>query len=1169
MEGNAEPPVSGVDFQSTVVTKDDKNVWIVRDKTPIGMARGNAEITLEGTSPVLLKVDASAAAPDASGKELELVRFFVPLGGVDYSAKKLTAHFKVTADRPARGKVYIEGMAAGKHFYKAQEVQIGDQPAELCFSTRSVDAMEKVWVRFDAYSPAVYRISGADLQVAPENEVDAGKNWIVNGGAEQGWYGIGMTSMEQKGMGGKIYTNKECIITEYGTWTLDRSVFHGGRTSFKSDGAVGRLFFNPVPYVPGRPACFSVWMKAQKPGAKVDLSFFLGSGIAYIKSVTVSAEWRKYEVQIPNWGEPAPGITRLGNVVSGEASVFEKVSPIIDASGVVWVDDASYSVAEVSTFRDDSTLWLRGKLDKATHNYRCSEPVTAEVQIENPTSQPRQVTLSFTSTDFFGRQVGSGEIGTFTIAPGEIKPVQVPVKWTLLGPGNVAVIARDQTTGSQYRHVFYLGRTDSPGPKLDRMGLDCRTQQNMEALVPYLDEFRIGSVRLWSDYKEAQGRFLGVENVPILKKAGLYTLVSVGFDQPLLLAARDLQPWQAFLKRNFAPVAGLIDCYEILNEPNIWGGKSKNPDPLKYEEMSPEAYVRTLHAAAEAIRGIDPQSKFGGPTTCHTDVSFTGHVLALGAGKYLDLVTEHPYRLLPELPDYETDLVDLRRTLRTEGGRELPMAASECGFNNTAMLVDDEIEETMRHSAELSIRNMLIGFANGTERYIQFQSSLWPEGTGWHVFLAGNPDNECKAIPNPVLYAMRALADRLGAARVAGRIKVGADCRCYVFERGDSRIVCLWKWNGKPLVLNLKSAVEDGIVYDLMGNPMEATAATVGEAPLYIETSLSFDALQKAVSGLDFGNGEQSLTANVKVLDTHRFVMDVTNRTSTPVSGVVEMFGPNGDPVQKQPFQQLGAEESVPLTFDAPQPIGTRDQSVAIRITTAGSQRSQTHDYHLRAMLCPAVSKPLTIDGDLSDWPSQDPVVLSGPNAVKRDPRLWTDADKAIRAEVRTAWDDNYLYVAVAVVKNGFHPNAPSASSLYNGDSLQIAFDPLKNASIDKKSYDDDDFEYCLGLFEGAPCVYRICASSSVYDSLQKSLGVLNGNEVKLAVKPLPGKTVYEMAFSRAAISPLRLAAGNSMRWDILANLNNGKSRMGWLELTPGIGASKYPAAFMDLFLVK
>lgn len=62
---------------------------------------------------------------------------------------------------------------------------------------------------------------------------------------------------------------------------------------------------------------------------------------------------------------------------------------------------------------------------------------------------------------------------------------------------------------------------------------------------------------------------------------------------------------------------------------------------------------------------------------------------------------------------------------------------------------------------------------------------------------------------------------------------------------------------------------------------------------------------------------------------------------------------------------------------------------------------------------------------------------------------------------------------------------------------------------------------------------------------------------------------LYEIQFAPRAVSPFKLKAESSMRFNLIVNLHDGKQRIGWLELAPGIGQYKNPGEFMDLLLLK
>ena len=103
-------------------------------------------------------------------------------------------------------------------------------------------------------------------------------------------------------------------------------------------------------------------------------------------------------------------------------------------------------------------------------------------------------------------------------------------------------------------------------------------------------------------------------------------------------------------------------------------------------------------------------------------------------------------------------------------------------------------------------------------------------------------------------------------------------------------------------------------------------------------------------------------------------------------------------------------------------------------------------------------------------------------------------------------------------------------------------------------------------MFQGKPLVNRQRGSLAIHDSLTKKLGPVDDVQCAIAVKP--DHVIYELAFQPFAVSPFRLAAGNSMRISVIANMNDGKERIGYLQLTPGLGvAKKDPFQFIHLFL--
>ena len=268
---------------------------------------------------------------------------------------------------------------------------------------------------------------------------------------------------------------------------------------------------------------------------------------------------------------------------------------------------------------------------------------------------------------------------------------------------------------------------------------------------------------------------------------------------------------------------------------------------------------------------------------------------------------------------------------------------------------------------------------------------------------------------------------------------------------------------------------------------------------------------------------------------------------------------------RKQAFKLYG-EKSLSLEYPSPAPISLKTQRLPLKVHVDGF-RDEEKTIRLSGITVPRSPKELNIDGDLSDWPAGfASVELTGEHARRLLP--WSESDRKNHAELRFAWTPSALYLAVTVHKEQFHPEERFGKmAIWRGDSLQIGIDTMKNAVRETKGLQSDDFEYEIGEFRKRPLVWRQKASSATWDSFGKATGEVE--DVKLAIRHLPGKTVYEMAFSPVSVSPFRLLEGSSCRLNVLVNFSDGSKRIGWLQLSPGMGDMPHrPAEFLDLVLL-
>ena len=71
---------------------------------------------------------------------------------------------------------------------------------------------------------------------------------------------------------------------------------------------------------------------------------------------------------------------------------------------------------------------------------------------------------------------------------------------------------------------------------------------------------------------------------------------------------------------------------------------------------------------AECVKANDPGVPIAGPGCCGTNAAYISNYLQKGAAGEVQVITEHPYRFLPEQPDYADDLAAL---VKIADGKEI------------------------------------------------------------------------------------------------------------------------------------------------------------------------------------------------------------------------------------------------------------------------------------------------------------------------------------------------------------------------------------------------------------------------------------------------------------------------------------------------------------------
>lgn len=1064
-----------------------------------------------------------------------------------HSGKVTVVELELSADSAGKQVefFYTGTTAANRSFHRQKTLVLTSDRAVYRVEQLLPANLKQLQFRLDFPVRGVYRIGAVRYGLKAETAVDSSVNHIPNGGAERGFYGVMPPS--RKRFAGTMPVH------------IDNQVFFRGKRSFRLEGKKGqynRLVFNSVPYAAGKPAAYSVWMKALAP-TRVELMLFVCSSNAYIRNFNVGTEWKKYTLSIPTFGEKEiPGVKTVGNPLINLP--LGMLNPTLtlprNSDSVVWVDQVSYQLAEETAGTKEPAVWISGRLNRGFGCYPSGEAIRAAMKFE-PSGDAKTASVRWKLLDWQGKPLAESPAETITL-PLE-KEFVVPSP-DAQGPMNLVFEVAVPGGKRILTHNFYCG-VISPSRSLNRrIGVNTmlRNPEQAEVIRTLLREFGVGAIRVWSHSP-------GAGEIRRFHRDGFYILFCLAFptwEKPgpqMFFLPRDYSTYLKGLTTRLREYSGAVDAYEIFNEPNIWSGRSKNPDEAVYRVADPAAVAEGTGIIADCIRRNDPQVKIAGPACCSTSVSYIESYLRSDGGKRVDIVTEHPYRELPEAPDYAAELASLKKVAKRSGSA-LELQATESGSVNYGSFPGNRIIPSSVDYAAQDIRLAIIGLASGVKRFYQFSCGGHEVQNAWTVLTGSGPDGSGSWQPGPWLYAAKTAGEMIGENATAATVKMGFDSRCYMFDHGNRRVAALWKWHGAPVTLKFPYPVE---YREMMGSCRKSSTVPLSDHPVYLVSTLDVKAFGELIRSAMPETSAEPVRFSVEVLGPRSFGVKVRNMTAKPLSGRVEVAGFT----RTQEFRDLPGEESAVMRFSLPQDISTQGRRVSVLVQLPS--RKLTREFDLKAILVPYTDRNITVDGDLSDWPANARTLrLDFRNAYNRRKTPWSDEAKRSSAEVKFAWNSEYLYLAVVVKKQGFYPE--SIRNPWMGDGLQLAFDTIRNAVRETAGYQDDDFEYIFWRNNGVPQVWRSQASVANYDSLPKPLGIVS--DVKFAIRRTEEQTVYEMAFPPFSISPFKLVSGSACRFNLIVNLNDGRDRIGWLEIAPGIGQSpKRPGIFPDLVLIK
>lgn len=296
-----------------------------------------------------------------------------------------------------------------------------------------------------------------------------------------------------------------------------------------------------------------------------------------------------------------------------------------------------------------------------------------------------------------------------------------------------------------------------------------------------------------------------------------------GTNPKFVVRVPPMPEWERYIAA-FAGHAGKrLSIYEIMNEPNL--------------NMSPELYVKYMASAAEVLKRYAPHAAvIGICATGDMESSVLGYVLEclrLGAGKYLDGISFHPYnaRTLNSLMPADRQIGILRGMADGK-----PLLNTELYYLYDWADTSDsagQIIPQAYHAAQRFLTDLGEGLLLSCAVHMK---SLWCQPL--HPSYAGSYRTE--AVPNDVFVAYNALARLFEGAKPVKKLRLAYDAVCYVYRsRTGKLIAAVWNHAGRKGVYADFSSFR---LMDLFGNPEKGGERLLDGKPWYLLQGNLFDA---------------------------------------------------------------------------------------------------------------------------------------------------------------------------------------------------------------------------------------------------------------------------------------------------------------------------------------
>lgn len=613
--------------------------------------------------------------------------------------------------------------------------------------------------------------------------------------------------------------------------------------------------------------------------------------------------------------------------------------------------------------------------------------------------------------------------------------------------------------------------------------------------------------------------------------------------------------WADYVEQTARLYSGLVHTFEVQNEPDL---TCMYQVGLSFD-AGVERYLRILRAAAPAIRRGAGAARIAGIDVSGGDydrgLPYSEAVMAR-AGDLIDVYTGHPYAgvryfgegLKPLWPGRNAEARKCRDTLAMiarHGGRQ-PFWVGEKGWGLDVRA--DPLSEVSRDFARCLVQSMVTAHAvPGVERYFWFIEEGCNEGGyEYGLFRGGQP------LPAALAYAT--LANLLHHARPVASPEVSRLLQTHCFVSPELRQGTLVLWSeGERATVEVRRLPAAWTALDLMGRELahgrrrSTLRLTLDRSPVYVRfPEAAAPAFCERLSTAIVEYAEPVTLQTAYVADLGHLAARLQNITPKPVACEVRTGAADQE-------LTLAGNTTTTVLLTCPGLRVGEPREFAVCLRAAGTEIRLPVRVDLAA--CPRVSADVSDRQFPPPWASGPPFRLDRrADILPPDPTVGWSGPADLSATAWFGWNERGLLVAVAARDDVHHVGNAEATGFWNSDSLQIAVDPLNDASPEG-AYDPDDAEVGLVLAPDGPRAYQSVPAARRLD-------------VPCTARRDGDTTAYLMTipWGLLGITP---RPGLVLGLSFILNDNDGNGRGYWLGLTPGIGEAKRPWVFRDVVLVE